>query len=187
MPDDPRFMRLQDSAVRLRPLELSDVSRTVAWRNDPAIRDQLLSFRFPVTQVMETRFIERAIEGGDTDRCVLGIVDLADDVLCGLVYLRDIDWISRHACVGLMIGARDRQRHGLGRSALHLMLHHGFNVLNLDRVYLYVVEYNRNAIALYESSGFVHEGQLRSHVLLDGSHYGLNVMGLLRNEFEKKQ
>src|SRR3954465_13364343 len=132
---------LQDDVAALRPIEESDLPTTVAWRNDPAIRDQVLSFRFPVTHVMEAAFIERAIKGG-TGQCVAGLIDRSDGALCGLAYLRDIDWISRNACFGMMIGRRDKHRKGLGRSALHLMLGYAFNVLNLERVYLYVVEYN---------------------------------------------
>ena len=128
----PEFRPLEDDVARLRPLEESDLGTTVAWRNDPAIRDQVLSFRFPVTHAMEAQFIARAIKGEGTLQCVAGIVDKADNALCGLVYLRDIDWISRNACFGMMIGRRDRQRRGLGRSALDLMLHQAFNVLNLE-------------------------------------------------------
>jgi diamine N-acetyltransferase len=182
---EPQFQLLQDDAVWLRPLEPVDASVTVAWRNDPAIRDQILSFRFPVTHVMETRFIDRAIAGEGIDQCVLGIVDRSDQALCGLIYLRDIDWISRHASLGIMIGRKDRQQRGLGRRALNLILHHGFRVLNLERIYLYVVQYNQPAIQLYERAGFVHEGRLRRHVALEGGYHDLLVMGLLRTEFEK--
>lgn len=181
----PQFQQLQDEAVRLRPLEPVDVSTSIAWRNDPAIRDQVLSFRFPVTHVMEAKFVERAIAGEGIDQCVLGIVDRSDEALCGLIYLRDIDWISRNASLGILIGRQDRQGRGLGRRALNLILHHGFRVLNLERIYLYVAQYNRRAIQLYESAGFVHEGRLRSHVALEGSYHDLLVMGLLKSEFEK--
>lgn len=181
----PKFQPLCDDAISLRPLELADVATTVAWRNDPAVRDQVLSFRFPVTHVMEIKFIERAIAGDGIDQCVAGVVDCSDNALCGLVYLRDIDWISRHANFGIMIGRTDRQHRGLGRRALRLMLGHGFDVLNLERIYLYVVQYNRNAISLYESFGFVTEGKLRNHVALNGSYHDLLVMGVLRGEFER--
>jgi RimJ/RimL family protein N-acetyltransferase len=174
---------MRDDAVELRALEPRDAAVTVAWRNDPAIRDQILSFRFPISHVMEMRFIEKAIAGEGTEQCVAGIIDLSDNALCGLVYLRDIDWISRHAAFGMMIGRRDRQRRGLGRRAMHLMLTHGFCALNLERVYLFVVEYNLPARRLYETAGFAHEGCLRHHVALDGNYYDLLAMGLLRTEF----
>jgi RimJ/RimL family protein N-acetyltransferase len=180
----PRFQTLEDDAVRLRPLRQSDVGTTAIWRNDPVIRDQVLSFRFPVTHEMETRFIDRAIAGDGINQCVAGVVDRSDEVLCGLVYLRDIDWISRHANFGIMIGHRDRQGRGLGLHAMRLMLGHGFNVLNLERIYLYVVDYNQIAKRLYESYGFIHEGRLRHHVALNGGYHDLLVMGLLRDEYE---
>lgn len=186
MPNDtaPRFLPLHDDIAALRPIEETDLAKTVEWRNDPSIRDQVLSFRFPVTHAMEAAFIERAIKGIGIGQCVAGIVDRGDGALSGLVYLRDIDWISRNACFGMMIGRRDKHRRGLGRSALRLMLYHAFNVLNLERIYLYVVEYNRPARRLYESAGFVYEGALRQHVALDGQYYDLLPMGLLRKEYE---
>ena len=183
----PRFQPMHDDAVGLRALEAEDVAITTAWRNDPYIRDQVLSFRFPVSHVMEARFIEKAIAGEGTGQCVVGIVDRSDGALCGLAYLRDIDWISRHAAFGMMIGRRDRQRRGLGRRALHLLLRHGFDVLNLERVYLFVAAYNVAARRLYEAAGFCHEGCLRSHVALEGKYYDLLVMGLLRGEFDRSQ
>jgi RimJ/RimL family protein N-acetyltransferase len=178
---------MHDEAVGLRALEPEDVATTTEWRNDPYIRDQVLSFRFPVSHVMEARFIEKAIAGEGTGQCVVGIVDRSDGALCGLAYLRDIDWISRHAAFGMMIGRRDRQRRGLGRHALHLMLRYGFDVLNLERVYLFVAAYNVAARRLYETAGFCQEGCLRSHVALDGTYYDLLVMGLLRGEFDRSQ
>jgi RimJ/RimL family protein N-acetyltransferase len=183
----PRFQTLEDDAVKLRPLQPPDVDITTAWRNDPAIRDQVLSFRFPVTHQMETRFIDRAIAGDGIDQCVAGIVDRSDEVLCGLVYLRDIDWISRHANFGIMIGRRDRQGRRLGLRAMRLMLGHGFRVLNLERIYLYVVDYNGPAKRLYLSYGFIPEGRLRDHVALDGGYHDLLVMGLLRDEYEASE
>src|SRR5262249_24202736 len=179
----PRFLPLHDDSVALRPVEESDLATTVAWRNDPAIRDQVLSFRFPVTHAMEAQFIERAIQGKGTAQCVAGVVDRADNSLCGLIYLREIDWISRNACLGMMIGRREKQGKGLGRSALNLILYHAFNILNLERIYLYVVEYNDPARRLYESTGFRYEGALRQHVTLEGRKYDLLPMGLLRSEY----
>jgi RimJ/RimL family protein N-acetyltransferase len=176
---------MYDDTVQLRALEPGDVATTVAWRNDPHIRVQVLSFRFPVSHVMEARFIEKAIAGEGTGQCVAGLVDRSEGALCGLIYLRDIDWISRHAALGMMIGRRDRQRRGLGRRALILMLTHGFQVLNLERIYLFVAEYNQAARQLYEAVGFSHEGRMRRHVALDGKYYDLLVMGLLRPEFER--
>ena len=63
------------------------------------------------------------------------------------------------------------------------MLQQAFDVLNLERVYLFVADYNARARNLYTTSGFKHEGTLRHHVALDGRYYDLLVMGLLRSEF----
>lgn len=181
----PQFKPLMDDAVALRPLEPQDVNTTAVWRNDPLIRDQVLSFRFPVSHVMETKFIERAINGDGTNQWVAGVVDRADGTLCGMVYLRDIDWVSRNAAFGMVIGNREKQGRGIGGRALKLTLHQSFNVLNLGRIYLYVVDYNNRAKQLYLKAGFRHEGTLRRHVCLEGEYHDLWVMGLMLDEYSQ--
>ena len=68
-----------------------------------------------------------------------------------------------------MIGDKENRGKGLGSFAVKEMLNHAFNNLNLQRVELSVLEYNKVAIHLYEKSGFKIEGTREKSMFVNGS------------------
>jgi RimJ/RimL family protein N-acetyltransferase len=54
----------------------------------------------------------------------------------------------------------------------------------LTRIKLGVFSDNTRAIALYEKIGFVREGALRDHVLIDGHYQDLIMMAMIRRQAE---
>jgi RimJ/RimL family protein N-acetyltransferase len=65
------------------------------------------------------------------------------------------------------------------------MVIHGFDNLNLNRIFLYVLTENINAQAIYKSVGFQKEGLLRQASFKAGEYKDLLVMSLLREKFER--
>ena len=53
------------------------------------------------------------------------------------------------------IGDEECRNKGLGKEALNLLIDYGFNEMNFYKLQLHVIEYNKAAIKLYESLGFV--------------------------------
>jgi RimJ/RimL family protein N-acetyltransferase len=170
----------------LRPLRASDRAKSVCWRNDAEIRDNVLGYRFPVTEEMEAHWVDGVLKDQSRTRVVLAIEDKADGAFVGLVYLNDIDWFVRNAEFGILIGERSRQGRGLAKDALALVADYAFRTLNLNRLYLRVVSFNKRALRLYRSFGFVEEGVQRQHAFLRGCYYDVVLMGLLRREFEER-
>ncbi len=168
----------------LRPLRASDRARSVRWRNDAEIRDNVLGYRFPVTEEMEAHWVDAVLKDQSRTRVVLAIEDKADGMFVGFVYLNNIDWFARNAEFGILIGERSRQGRGLAKDALALVAAYAFATLNLNRLYLRVVAFNKRALRLYRSFGFVEEGVQRQHAFIRGRYYDVVLMGLLRREFE---
>jgi RimJ/RimL family protein N-acetyltransferase len=83
-----------------------------------------------------------------------------------------------------MIGEKDYWNRGYGREVMKLMLRHGFNTLNLHRIWLRVFEHNVRGIRAYEHAGFIHEGRLRQVAFREGRYYDLMVMSVLRPEWQ---
>ena len=96
----------------------------------------------------------------------------------GNVHLTEIDWVSRHAEVGIFIGETQHRSNGYGQQALRLLLRHAFHDLGLHRVYLTVLDDNQRAIRAYEKCGFVVEGKLRRHAYKRGQFRDLIFMGV---------
>jgi diamine N-acetyltransferase len=93
------------------------------------------------------------------------------------------DWIARSAEVGIMIGDKTVWSQGYGTEVMTLLLRHGFETLNLNRVYLRVHADNKRAIRTYEKAGFVHEGCMRQAVYKSGQYGDLLYMSVLSEEW----
>ena len=98
-----------------------------------------------------------------------------------------MDVRCRHAAFGITIGCKDAWGKGHGTEATRLVVGHAFQVLNLNRVWLYVYEFNPRGIRVYEKVGFRTEGRLRQDAFRDGRYWDTIVMGLLRDEWEARQ
>jgi RimJ/RimL family protein N-acetyltransferase len=170
----------------LRPLRASDHATSARWRNDAEIRDNILGYRFPVTEEMEAHWVHAVLKDQSRTRVILAIEDKDDGAFVGFVYLNDIDWFARNAEFGILIGERSRHGRGLAKDALALVADYAFTSLNLNRLYLRVVSFNKRALRLYRSFGFVEEGVQRQHAFVRGRCYNVVLMGLLRREFQQR-
>ena len=110
---------------------------------------------------------------------------IGDDRLVGFAAIHGIEWNNRTGNLAVAIGEPGDRNKGYGQEALKLILRYAFHELNLDRVGLEVIEYNKSGIRAYEKVGFQHEGRKRAFVYRDGNRYDLLVMGILRSEWEE--
>jgi len=126
---------LKGKSVLLRPFKRSDISYFLIWFNDPEIV-QYLDMYLPMTEMSEEKFIEE-----------LGTTRARSDVLfvieaiegdstrpignCGLHQINPKD---HDAIFGIIIGEKDYWSKGYGVEAGRLMIHYGFQQLNLHRI-----------------------------------------------------
>ena len=95
----------------------------------------------------------------------------------------NLDKRVRCAEFGIMIGDKTCWDQGYGAEAVRLLCRHGFSTLNLNRIYLRVLETNPRAIRAYEKAGFTHEGRQRQAWYKDGRYYDFLVMSILKEEY----
>ena len=102
----------------------------------------------------------------------------------GNVSLQGISSINRNAEFAIMVG--DRRHWGKGVSKLTglRLLRHGFDKLNLERVYCGTAATNLGMCSLAKALGMREEGCRRSHLWLDGAWVDLIEYGILRQEFQ---
>lgn len=167
--------------VFLRALDVGDIDRTLAWHNNPELYRTLGdAFRF-VSRTAEEEWLRRksSFSSGEIN---LAICLEKTNQHVGNIYLREIDWIARHAVMHIFIGEPRWRHKGLGRAATECLLRHAFEDLNLRRVLLHVLADNSAALGLYRSLGFLVEGTLRQHAFKGGVFEDVIVMALLRDQ-----
>jgi diamine N-acetyltransferase len=76
---------------------------------------------------------------------------------------------------------------GFGRAALRVVKKIAFDDLGAHRFWLDVKKRNTRARSLYDSEGFVFEGELREAVKVGDGHDSLQVLAMLEAEFAQRR
>jgi UDP-4-amino-4,6-dideoxy-N-acetyl-beta-L-altrosamine N-acetyltransferase len=175
-----RILFLMGERLYLRPLEMSDLPRLQRWINDPETRRFLLNVR-PLSEIDERKYIEGLADQPNDVK--LAIVRREDDRLIGSMSLSGINWVDRCGTFGIVIGEADCRGRGHGAEATRLMLRYAFETLNLHRVQLEVLDFNRAGVRAYEKAGFLREGTARDRHFRDGRYHDAHVYALLATDY----
>lgn len=165
--------------VRLRPVEERDLPHFVQWLKDRELARWLEHLESAPT--LEEEYEWWHDKRSDPDS-VLWAIDSPEGCLIGTIELR-LTMRAERAEMGVAIHDKTQWGKGLGTDAVRLVVDYAFDELNLNRVGLTTDEENARAIRCYEKVGFVREGLLRQHRLLDGRFGNTVVMGILRDEW----
>jgi diamine N-acetyltransferase len=175
--------------IRFRAVERDDLPAFVTWLNDLEVRQGILIYH-PFSLVEEENWFDGMLKR-PVDEHILGIEVKETHMqsgeenwkLIGSLGFTNIDWRNRSSEFGILIGEKAYWNQGYGTEAVRLLLKHGFNTLNLNRIFLHVFENNPRAIRAYEKAGFVYEGRLRQSEFKDGRYVDTLVMSILKEEY----
>jgi diamine N-acetyltransferase len=189
-------MMIIGERIRFRGVEREDLPTFVNWLNDPEVMQGIL-IHHPYSQAEEENWYEGMIKN-PIDEHVMGIEAQVRDnhldekpeqsgdfhwKLIGSLGFTNIDWRNRSSEFGIMIGDKTYWNQDYGTEAVRLLVNHGFNTLNLNRIFLHVFENNPRAIRAYEKAGFIHEGRERQAEFKDGRYIDVLLMSMLKDEF----
>jgi len=174
---------LYSNRLRLRAAEREDIPMFVRWLNDPEVRQHLL-MGYPFSLAHEENWFQGMVDRDKSEQAL--VIEARSDngwKSLGNTSFMHIDWVNRSAEVGIVIGEKDEWGKGYGRDTMKLMLRHGFNNMNLNRVSLRVHSDNQRGIKAYEHAGFIHEGVQREGVYRGGKYLDVLLMSVLRSEW----
>jgi RimJ/RimL family protein N-acetyltransferase len=149
---------IRGTRVNLVPVALAHKERTRAWTNDPEIA-RLMDRPRPVSADEHDAYFDSIVVPDERTFFAVELVDTGTHV--GNVWFRDIDTRHRKAELSVVIGDAAARGKGAGSEAIHLLCRHGFERLNLHRIYAYVLAINPAAKRAFEAAGFTQEGVLR--------------------------
>ncbi|HHW49770.1 MAG TPA: GNAT family N-acetyltransferase [Clostridiaceae bacterium] len=169
--------------IKLTAIKESDLPVMEEWFNNVGF---LRFYDMLPAMPKSKKKIEEMIRGYEDSegRCIYAVRDNDTGKIIGVAGFDEIIWSNGVATVFIGIGDNGFLGKGLGKEALKLLLDFGFNELNFYRIQLNVISYNKTAINLYESLGFVREGTYREFILRDGKRYDLYLYGLLKDEWK---
>lgn len=171
---------LEGKLVRLRAIEPEDRARAAAWLGDPEVT-RYLTYSYPSS---DGDWLEEPWTNSFSTGVRLAI-ETKDGEHIGAVNLHRVHPEDRKAGLGIVIGAKEHWGRGYGGDAVLTMVRFAFREMNLNRVWLTVLEDHAAAIACYRRCGFQEEARLRQEVYKDGRYRDFVLMAALRNEFDE--
>lgn len=173
---------LAGRTVTLRPLTRLDAPAIHAGLEEPESK-RLTGTHAQFTLAEVEAHYARAEAA--SDRCDYGII--AGGALIGEAVLNGIDRTNRTGSFRIVIWDAAGRDKGYGTEAAGLLLRHGFEALELNRIELEVYAFNPRARRVYEKLGFRLEGTRREALIWDGEPVDAHIMSLLRREYLREQ
>ena len=170
--------------VRLRGVERSDLRQFQEWLNDPEVTEGLATY-LPLSMIDEEQWLDGVSrKQPDEKPLAIEIKQGRGWRLIGNSGFFNLEWVNRCTEFGIFIGDKSLWNKGYGTETVGLLLRHGFETLNLNRIYLRVYSTNPRARRSYEKAGFLLEGTLREAVYRHGRYADIHIMSVLRSEWD---
>lgn len=175
--------RILGKRIMLREYEKEDLIYIRKWVNNPNITKYLSDiFLYPHTLNETENFLDSILEGKTKGKNFI-IANKDTEEYLGQIDLLTIDWKNRVGLLGIVLGQEANLGKGYGEEAIRLLLDYSFNKLNLNRIELWLHDFNKRAYRCYSKCGFKEEGRRRNSFYVDGKYTDYVLMGILKDEF----
>lgn len=168
----------QEVKVEIRKFERRDIPKKVEWINNPA-NNRFLHYDIPLSIEKTERWFNSHL-GEDTR---YDAVIEVDGVPVGTIGLLSIDRKNSKAEYYVAIGEIPYKGKGVAKKASKLILQYGFDVLQLNKIYLYTETENNAAQRLFESVGFVKEGLIKQDIARGEKYMDRIAYGYLKENW----
>ncbi|KYH29616.1 MULTISPECIES: GNAT family N-acetyltransferase [Clostridium] len=162
--------------VCLRAYREEDIARATELVNDKELKKFLVNgIPFPMTQWEEEEWI-RSQKGNENGEYNFAIEDIKTGKYIGGCGIHKVNWLSRVATVGIMIGDKNYWGKGYGTDAMKVLMKFIFEDMNMNKIRLSVFSFNERAKRCYEKCGFQVEGILKKEIFKEGKYYDEIIM-----------
>lgn len=139
---------------------------------------------FPKSREDIANFV-RSLDG-DASKVVWAVYSVGDNRHVGNISLQSISYIDRSAEIAFLFGEKSYWGKGYGFTAAQILIEHGFDKLNLRRIYCGTAGSNIGMQKLAVKLGMVEEGRRRQALFLNGEYVDVVEYGLLIDEWNIK-
>ncbi len=176
---------LETERLTLRPFTLDDASDVQRLAGDPAIADMTLNIPHPYKDGMAEGWISKHQEAFDKgDQVTLAITRTEDGTLLGAISLVAIA-AGHQAEMGYWVG-KPYWGDGCCTEAARAVTWYAFTDLNLIRVHARHITRNPASGRVMQKIGMKHEGSQRLHVKKGDALEGMELYGILKDEWNEE-
>ena len=164
--------------VCLRAYREEDIPKATSFVNDEELKKLLVTnVPFPMTLWEEKEWVksQKSSQDGSYN---FAIEDIETKKYIGGCGIQEVNWLSRVATVGIMIGDKEYWGKGYGTDAMKVLMNFIFNNMNIRKIRLSTFSFNMRARKSYEKCGFEVEGILKDEIFKDGKYYDEIIMSV---------
>lgn len=169
--------------IYFRPLEPGDGVSVARW-----LREHELGGRFasglPMSEEAGQRHVENLTR--DERQVAAAIARRADDKLLGVIRIYNLQPQRRSGGYRLALDPEARGAEKIALESTRLVLDYVFETLGLNRLWIHELAAAEGVRKRYAKAGFTEEGILRQEAFQDGRYEDVVVMGMLRDEWERR-
>lgn len=171
--------------AELRNLKPSDIKHFRNWiKDEEVIRYSMTKFHsLKDDQDIQTWYLNTLL---DAKSWQWGIVDPQNKELIGYIGIAGINKIDNNGEFFIFIGNKNYWGKKLATKLTPQIVKKAFADLNLHRIFLTASSDNPGAVKAYEKAGFIHEGIMRDAFFRNGQFSNKLIMGILKEEMDKK-
>ena len=163
----------------LRPLQESDLSLILSWRNAPVVRQAMYSQQEISMEEHQAWF--QHMQSDDSKQWFLYLCP--DDVLSGVVYFTELNAIQASAFWGFY--ANPEATPGTGMRMVLDALDQAFDELGVQKLNADVLTSNPRSLEMHKRVGFSEEGCFREQFFNGEQRIDVIRLGMLANEWPK--
>ncbi|MAC46822.1 MAG: GNAT family N-acetyltransferase [Oceanospirillum sp.] len=164
----------------VRPLCRDDLNNSYPlWFQD----QDVCRYNSHGTYAYTEQYFERFFDGINGSGNLVWAICHSDDGHIGNIALQNISAVNQSAEFAIILGDRRHWGKGVARLAADRILLHGFNKLNIRRIYCGTADTNEGMKSLARFMKMAEEGRRRQHLFLDGQWVDVVEYGVMRDEY----
>lgn len=175
------FPTLETNRLLLTELQSQDIPRIVEYASDQEITQFTLNIPHPYTEQDAIFWLNQSYQGFKDGHLIVFAIRLKPHLeFIGGIGLTMAELYHR-AEIGYWV-AKPFWNKGYASEALAVVLKHGFQKLNLHKIYATHLDANRASGKVMLKNGMTKEGILKDHIYKNGKYYDLVQYGLISDQ-----
>lgn len=163
--------------IKLRIINISDIEKIRTWRNSVLIRNVSFNKNY-ITAEMQIKWFED-LQGNKSQIHWIIIINGVD---AGYAAIKNIDLLNKRCeFASLYIGEPQFLLNGAGAIIEYKILDYIYiQYPEINKIYCEVLGFNHKVIKLHKKFGFVIEGELKEHYLIEGKFDNVILLALFK-------
>lgn len=166
--------------ISFRDLVFEDLEMVRTWRNSKEVSEHMYT-DYIITYESQVEWFNSL----SANKKVKYLIVCSKEVPIGMVYLTNIDSISKHCEWGLYIGEPKYRLRGAGAIAAYKLINHAFFDLGMNKIMSFVLTTNTDSLKLTESLGMERFAYLKDHCFKQGRYIDMIGYNITRTNWIK--